>query len=39
MPALTSVAWSKPMPEIVDPLNSAPSRRNAIGFWSMTATE
>ncbi len=38
IPASTSTSRSKPIPVTVSPVKSGPSRRNASGFWSMTAT-
>src|SRR5919107_1733564 len=39
MPADRNTSRSKPKPVTVMPVNSAPSRRNASEFWSITATE
>src|SRR6478736_9995661 len=39
MPALVSVSRSKPRPVTLLPPKSPGRRRNASGFWSMTATE
>ena len=39
MPASMSTSRSKPTPVTVSPAKSGPRRRNASGFWSMTATE
>src|SRR3712207_5551920 len=38
MPASSSTCRSKPRPVTWRPVNSGPSRRNASGSWSMTAT-
>ena len=39
MPAALSVLRSKPTPVTWSPAKSGPSRRKAVGFWSMIATE
>src|SRR5690348_10586965 len=39
IPACSRTVWSKPTPMTFLPLNDDPSRRNASGSWSITATE
>ena len=38
MPASRKVSWSKPIPVTRRPPNPGPSRRKAVGSWSITAT-